>query len=1357
QIKAYTDEICDSWSFYCHQLNLSLFLRVKQAVELFNPLLEYGITKETWAIDDDDRLIPLRKSLKHMALVCLRQMNKGKDGISAEEWLTCLCGSPVFGGMELSRLKHLYSNWKNDEAFAIFDIFFPRQSIRRTATSREGKNDTARISTVKVAGRRTERSAEALPQALQALEQLSQQVLGVVDDQIEPSILGLLPLEEEAQMKIRDQVRKACNGRPRKLLSLLEDYPAVAAYAVSYAVAHGMKTGRQGQYETLKEGGGFYNAIKKELDLEVGGVFAAEFAYSFQQAIHQLGIVVGVLPEDHTSNVHTYPAVFQAGVLGYWPEHLAKAIKSYLKKNPPPDLEDELRILKFTEYLANHVPHGQVRLSTMLNTEVGPLVSKAVMRAVVKEDFSLLPPHLRKPMASAFEHAGADYLRSPYLSYQTDGREIELVLPRQGSHLVNRNVTYWEAGKDTRINPLRRRTVPIQDLEGETVIVRLCNLANNFEDQEYEVSLHPTPEEPVFIFRETDGRKLQLSQIRSDLDVEVEINPGDYTLVLMADCTTDDEELFQLSGEGFRTGQLPLAAGDDPLSVYTGERTISIRPRLISGIRVGGAGSKVLTDINGQRIYFSESLEVVAHIPTTVLNDDEEVVMSVSTPATSEVVPMEIAFLSPNTEGAFSFFDLWDCLIKPFIDTLGPGIHQLEICGLVKSRKFTTKLHYWKGLESVDQAEDFRCSEMPRNIDWNNSAGLSKKNRGLLINPRHPGPIASLAINRPDRVFYLNKPGLWVSVHSTENLAEDHLRLGESFEINTAFQQELRIVSGDQCDWKLFCGESQLGHLTRYRPTHRLYCAALLGEFGDTGRVVARDDFGKEVHLFSFARASVARELTYESGTETGHTKASFRLGRDTINGLRLSIRNFASEIDDVWEREWPFEPGQHECIVPGLPEPIQLGMESTDNDIVVSVNSEHLNSGDGIYFLDFAIRKAAAEAWFPLKVAETHNLSEVRFAIFARPVTKSGESYWGGVLNAAFSRAWGSPDSDSEPLPESTEDVAMAIEKFQSALLFKYPSQVWPHVAWIKSAYHRFCQLAFSPTNGDCCRIFAERAIHGLARKELETFSILSALLMAQQDHLLALPGQLYPESPSNSMTEQCFEQLRAMAGYESLAGYLKEHMTVVDLELFTCFANFNSVASSKASEFTSFDHHVLSERFRSTFDRYQRTREREQSYSLLSPWHLLKALRPLNRRLRPFEEVRNNDSLFGQLATFSGWIHQAANQAFRIWPALHQHAGIPMHQDDEIFHFDQVVEMDLAKEVALVLCAVAGLGRLAAGGFLSYEQYQQQLLTIFKTHDDRGELSCDRLSLVLGLGPEVFAFYMFFWELLLKTKKQK
>jgi len=896
--------------------------------------------------------------------------------------------------------------------------------------------------------------------------------------------------------------------------------------------------------------------------------------------------------------------------------------------------------------------------------------------------------------------------------------------------------------------------IPIQDFQGDTVTVRLCQLANEFEDQEYEVPLRPTPDEPVFIFRESDGRKLQLPQIRGERDVDVEINPGDYTLVLAGNCTTDNDELFQLSADGHRYGQLPLDARDDPLTVNAGERTISIRPRLISGIRVGGPDSNVLTDSNGQRIFFGEPLDVLAHVPEEALGENEEIVMSVSNPAATGVEPMEIALLKPDTDGAFCFFELWDCLIQPFLDGVESGIHQLEIRGNVKSRSFGAKFYYWKGLDSVSKAEGFRCSEMPRNIDWDNSTGLRREEAGLEINPQHPGPVVSLAITRPYQVFLLSKPGLWISVYSTENYAEEHLQLGDSFEINSVFQQEVRLVSGDQCDWDLYCGNSHLTRLTHYRPKYRLPAAALLGDYGDAGTIVARDPLGNEVDLFSFARASVARDLTFEPGTDSGHTKASFRLGCDSISQLRVTARNFASRSDEVWKWEMPFEAGSRELAVPGLSEPIRMKLEPADNDLVVSVDAETLNSEGGLYFLDFAICKKATGTWFPLKVAERHNLSDVRLAISALLVNKGEGDYWGQFLSWALARTYGTTATEEMPLPESIEDVAAAIEKFQSALLFKYPSQVWPHVAWIKTAYHGFCQSAFSSADDDRCRLFAERALYGLARKERETLSVLSALLMGHQVRLLALPGRFFPKPKGEGMTERCFEKLQLSAGYESLAVFVREHPTAVDMELYLCFANAPMVAANQAPEFADFDHRRLSERFRSAFERYQRTRERESAFSLLSPRHLLEAVRPLNRRLRPFEEVRNDETAYRQLAKYSGWIRLAKNRVFRVWPALDRNTGIPMQQDEQILHFDQIVEMDLAEEAALVLCAVAGLGRLAAGGLLTGEEYLQHLVDLFKTDDATAEDICDRLSLVLGLGPEVFAFFMLFWELLLKPK---
>src|SRR5690606_33428098 len=95
------------------------------------------------------------------------------------------------------------------------------------------------------------------------------------------------------------------------------------------------------------------------------------------------------------------PFIYQAGILHYWKDALASALRCTLKEIPPPDLEDPTALRRFSRELCEHV-HNQPTLSKLLETDVGPLLVKRLVAAYAGQRWDVLPPHLQEPIRDAF-------------------------------------------------------------------------------------------------------------------------------------------------------------------------------------------------------------------------------------------------------------------------------------------------------------------------------------------------------------------------------------------------------------------------------------------------------------------------------------------------------------------------------------------------------------------------------------------------------------------------------------------------------------------------------------------------------------------------------------------------------------------------------------------------------------------------------------------------------------------------------------------------------------------------------------------------------------------------------------------
>jgi hypothetical protein len=79
-------------------------------------------------------------------------------------------------------------------------------------------------------------------------------------------------------------------------------------------------------------------------------------------------------------------------------------------------------------------------------------------------------------------------------------------------------------------------------------------------------------------------------------------------------------------------------------------------------------------------------------------------------------------------------------------------------------------------------------------------------------------------------------------------------------------------------------------------------------------------------------------------------------------------------------------------------------------------------------------------------------------------------------------------------------------------------------------------------------------------------------------------------------------------------------------------------------------------------------------------------------------------------------------------------------------------MAESVLVQTVSDLLLTIAGLGRLTAYGLLTREKFLKNLNSLLSPEEEAFGRRTRRLSLLLSLAPELFAFHMLLWEATLK-----
>ena len=1199
------------------------------------------------------------------------------------------------------------------------------------------------------------------------------------------TILGLLPVDPSDQDGILELVKTLSNGSFNRLAKLQEDYPAAVSYAIALALSKGTTEAN------------FYNALENQLGVHVPLNRRQELSMAFDVACRALGLIMPECEEETHSDRILRPIIFQAGMLHYWVEPLAEAVLNYLERNPCPDLEDEQQVAPFACLLAERVPAAQARLRRTLESTVGPLVCRAILSAFSTRDFDQLPPHLREPMREARKRTGGESIRSPYLRYNPEDGSMEVVLPKQNSKLADFH-SCWVLGTNT-YNALIERTLAVADLARTKCEILLKGLRNRFRDQVFTVKLAPDEQEPFFIFRATDGRRLQVG-----LRAVIELSLGDYHVVLPIEHQTNEEEAFGLRGQ-FKTGKVEVFPGRPDLEILAGENTIVLRPKLGSDLLIHDKAGNKLQALDGTVLFYGDGLEMQAYTPAGSVGGSEAMEFNIECVENPTVIPKKLSREKANTKGAYHFYELSADLIRPFLSGLAAGIHEVQVTAEGHARSFSRRFFYWKGFRRTTKSFGFVCDGVPQNFDAATSVGILQAERGLQICEDHPAADVVIGIKHPQKTFTLAKPGIWLRLMDLERMDSRPLALGKSIDVNA--NEQLILESGDTLPWTIRCAETVLAELKPGQAKHTLNLGALLSQFGESLALEARNASGQTQELVSFAKANLARQLEVETaahsplyhqlqGSFGAHQnlvveeasvdssyRASFRIGRSQIQQLEVRISNFADSDSEVALQRIQVTEGAFTIEGSGL-ELAKITIKAENCDWLLRFEADPTTLPPGVYFIEFRTRKPDQSRWQPLKVADKHGQSESRLMVSARPACADDQDGWGRTLLLALAQPAPNQECEAERAAATIpkENIKQALERLQTALLFKYASPVWSSVQWLETALIRVCQDNYSSTEEDVARAFAEVAVASLSAKAHASLSIHSTLVFGCQPLLLSAAASFFPEFNQGSLIDQSFGEMHKLAAAPTLKDYAAARFQsgCAHAKFLSCFTNFQAVFSNRANEFKGFDYQRYFESLAKASQELDTKQAEVNADTLLSAEHLLVAVKPLNRRLRPLASSSHRDQaatasnakgtgLQGSLERMAAEIRIMHGVADRVAPVVKERAGIPNYlsltadrssgivvneEEQTAFGLTIPAETHFALKVSDLLITLTGLGRLRAHRLLDGESFLRHISDLLGPEGDSLGRRTQRLCLLLSLAPELFAFYMLFWEATLKPR---
>ena len=505
----------------------------------------------------------------------------------------------------------------------------------------------------------------------------------------------------------------------------------------------------------------------------------------------------------------------------------------------------------------------------------------------MKQDWSVLPPHLQDRIRESFAEVGRGLvLRSPFLGFDQVFRTMEIVLPAQSGRLASPD-TCWRV-QNRRYSARSETRIPLSELDNANAQISLCDLNQGFDDQSFQVDTRLGETVPFRVFRKDTGRERILESYE-----DVALPFGAYVVITSPDVRTNEEE-YVFETDGYRGIEVDLRPGDDPLSLSRGEQRWQIRAALQPGIYVDREKAETALLEDGDLLHYGGDLGLVAYFPAEE-SDESSFKLAVICDEQQLNTETEIAATGSNS-GVYRFQDNLQQPIARALDRLPPGIHRLKLSLSTSSGRIDHSFWYWKGLEQISEAFGFRCRERPANLDINRSRGLKETDRGIVFKPGYHAPVVTLALDRPPHVLELPRAGVQALVMEAGGDWEEETNPSDPLVVSPSDKRVLRFRSGGFERWEIVGNDRPFAVLDRNHTSVVKSLTGLASECGGSGRIYAQGEDKKRILLVSFTRPLTASAPQYE----LDHTRRvdvwRFRIPVAEMHDLGASITELTDE-----------------------------------------------------------------------------------------------------------------------------------------------------------------------------------------------------------------------------------------------------------------------------------------------------------------------------------------------------------------------------------------------------------------------------------------------------------------------------
>ena len=255
-----------------------------------------------------------------------------------------------------------------------------------------------------------------------------------------PPVLGLVPLSGEHSESITGLVKNAMlripgKDQPRALRILLYRYPAVTSVWLARKAGEAYNLGK------------FWEDFERNIGAKIASMERPNLAQSFREAC---SVVMGnyTSPPEPGAFRHVEAFLFQAGLPLCHCDRFARLVRQVERRYGLPDLDLPEAGEELQEYiLGSFSAYAPPMLRRALQGPAGPLICQCALRVVFEGDYQGINPGLGEALKEAFASQSGGQLRrsarQPFLRLGEDYSSLEIVGPRQDENDIGPEGLSW--------------------------------------------------------------------------------------------------------------------------------------------------------------------------------------------------------------------------------------------------------------------------------------------------------------------------------------------------------------------------------------------------------------------------------------------------------------------------------------------------------------------------------------------------------------------------------------------------------------------------------------------------------------------------------------------------------------------------------------------------------------------------------------------------------------------------------------------------------------------------------------------------------------------------------------------------